>query len=141
MQGFMSFINSNNSNNSSNNITNQKGVSEMEMEKETVIRLCHASVSDGDWMEVLPETVKAIKEYLKTNQFVVLTSEEQPSELVNSVINAFNADRTMDVDNGCMLGLGTYSGIPAAVFNTDLEAVYFASTKESAVISILKNML
>ena len=108
------------------------------MERENVIRLCHASVTDGDWSEIMPETVKALEEYLKADQFVVLISEEHPEELVNSVIDAFDANRTLDVDDGCLLELGTYSGIPAALFNTDLEAVYFASANESAVMSILK---
>ena len=110
------------------------------MEKENVIRLCHVSADDGDWMDVLPETVKALEEHLKTDQFAVFTSEEQPAELVDSVNDAFNADRMLDVDDGCLLELGPYSGIPATVFNTDLEAVYFASTDESAVMSLLKDM-
>ena len=110
------------------------------MEKETVIRLYHASVSDGDWMEVLPETVKALKEYLETNQFVVLTSEEQPEKLVASVLDAFISNQTLDVDDGSMLELGTYFGIPTALFNSDLEAVYFASTDEFAVVNILEKV-
>lgn len=108
------------------------------MNEKNGIKLCQASVTDGDWAEILPETVKALKTYLKSNQFVVLTSEEQPEVLVKSVIDSFNADQVLDVDNGCRLELGTYSGIPTALINTDLEAVYFASAYEATVMSILK---
>ena len=50
----------------------------MPKEKSAGISLCYASANDGDWAEVLPETVKALQEHLGTQKFAVLTGEEQP---------------------------------------------------------------
>jgi len=106
-------------------------------EKPTGIGLCHASADDGDWAEVLPETVKALQEHLGTQQFAVLTGEEQPERWLSEVVDAFQTDKSHDLDDGCHVELGDYKGIPAVLFNDDLTAVYFARTDEPRVLEAL----
>lgn len=108
------------------------------MKKKNAMQLCRASVNDEEWLEIVPETVKILQEYLKTDQFAVLTSEELPFELVNFVVEGFSADQTLEVDDGYMLELGKYSRIPAAIFSHELEAMYFALSDEPLVLKILE---
>ncbi len=108
------------------------------MKKKNKILLCQASANDGDWSEVVPETVRVLQEYLKTDQFAVLTSEEQPFELVNAVVDTFKADKVLDVDDGYILELGKYLGIPAAVFSNGLEAIYFALSDQPSILRALE---
>jgi len=58
-------------------------------EKSAGISLCYASANDGDWAEVLPETVKALQEHLGTQKFAVLTGEEQPERWLSEVVDSF----------------------------------------------------
>jgi hypothetical protein len=46
------------------------------------ISLTHAAANDGDWAELVPETANTLKAYLRTGQFLVLTTEEHPEALV-----------------------------------------------------------
>jgi len=51
------------------------------------ISLCYAAADDGDWAGVLPETVKLLQEHLGTQQFAVLTGEEQPERWLREVVD------------------------------------------------------
>lgn len=99
-------------------------------EKTTGIDLCHVTADDGDWADTVPETVHLLKTYLKTDHFCVLSLENLPGQLVEWIFKAFEDAEGHEVDEGCMLELGEYHGIPAALFNDDLTAVIFARDDE-----------
>ena len=101
------------------------------------IELCHATVDDGDWAEVVPETVHMLQTYLKTDRFVVLVDESLPEGTVAWIFDAFENAEGHTVDEGCLLELGHYQGIPAALFNDDLTSLYFAQSDEQKVMDVL----
>ena len=74
------------------------------------IELCHAAADDGDWAEVVPETLHLLKAYLKTDQFVVLVDESLPEDVVAWIFDAFETGEGHTVDEGCLLELGPLSG-------------------------------
>ena len=101
------------------------------------IELCHAAADDGDWAEVVPETVHMLQTYLNTDLFVVLVDESLPEDTVAGIFDAFETGEGHTVDEGCLLELGYYRGIRAALFNDDLTSLYFAQSDEQKVIEVL----
>jgi hypothetical protein len=106
-------------------------------ENPTGIDLCHAAADDGDWATTVPETVHMLQTYLKTDHFAVLSLDAMPGQMVEWIFKAFENAESHTVDGGCMLELGHYHGIRAALYNDDLTAVYFARTDEQKVRDVL----
>ena len=99
--------------------------------EEHAIHLSHASADDGDWAEVAPETVHLLTTHLKTDQFLVLTSEEHPLEIISMVTDALTTDRTEEAD-GYTLELGHLHGIPAVQLSDDVQKQVITQRRNDA---------
>ena len=97
------------------------------------IQLSHADADDGDWAEVVPETVGTLQEYLGTDEFAVVSEEEQPWEVLRILIDNLVVEEKRQVDNGYFLALGRFDSVPAVLFHGGLSAVYVARKDEWAV--------
>lgn len=74
-------------------------------ENDNAIELCHIATDDGDWAEVIPETVYMLRKFQEMEQFTVLTGEEQPAALAQqSMIDAFESTEVFIADDGYRLG-------------------------------------
>lgn len=108
------------------------------IDDDDMINLTHAAANDGDWAELVPATVNTLKAYLKTDQFVVLTTEEHPEALVKAVTNAFKPERTEDTSDGYFLELGHFEGIPAVQISDEVISIYFSAADEHRLLKRLK---
>jgi hypothetical protein len=86
----------------------------------------------------VPETVNTIKTYLRTDQFVVLTTEDHPGTLVRAVADAFKPEQTKDTDDGYFLELGHFDGIPAVQISDEVISIYFSAADEDRLLKRLK---
>ena len=102
--------------------------------------LVYASADDGDWAKV-PETVKAITNYLNNDQFAVLNSKVHPKALIKMVTEAFKANSMKETDKRYSLEFGHFEEIPAILFTDEIVSVYFAASDEYRVQKRLKLMI